>query len=691
MSQQDTHRQLVIKLAGGLDRSTSPLFVFNGCCVGSENYEPVITGGYRRVGGYERYSGMPAPSAAEVVVLGGSPAWTTSAVVGASVTGAVSGATGVIAYKSDDATQIAVTKVVGAFVNAEQLLVSGIPIGLSVMEPSVSVLTLNAMLAAAADIYREDIEAPPGEGPLCGVCVVDDVLYAFRNNVGSTKQDVWKATTAGWVAIDYPSPYRIRFNTGSGSYINGATVLTQGSVTATVHRLMVEDGSFDGGDASGAMILRTASSGGSFSDGAATLTDGSTVVLEAVTYAAANLFPSGRWRFVPYRFAGQTFTITDDAAPVYGVDTYNGMAGNFIEFDGLCAVPLTAGGLDGPTHIEAHKQHLFATKRGSVQFSGIGEPYKWVILEGAGEFLAGESVTAMVSVQGNQDEGAMAILCRNKSAILYGNSSDDWNLVPLSRQVGAKPYSAQIMGVLLAVDEQGVRSYAPTQDFGNFSFNTLTDHIRAQVNGKTPTASVVDRAGGRYRCFFDDGTWLSGVPGKRWSWMFCRYPFTVTHASEWEIDGVSRVFVGGEDGFVYECDKGRSFDGEPIEAWLKTSYAHMGSPGVRKAFRRTDLEIRGDSAGELRCQADYSYGDVETDLGRVASVVNNPIAAPASPWDIGEWDNGTWDGQYQGNVRIRSAGVGENLSHLFYSNSGTELPHELTAMTVHYFFRRRTR
>jgi len=680
----------IVTLVGGLDTATAPLALAPGHVIGSENYEPRMQGGYQRVKGVERYDGRTKPSAAVIVVLGVATSWGASAVVGATATGSSSGATGVIAYVSG--TYLALTKVTGTWVNGENLLVSAVSQGVVIYEPSITELQANAMYAAAATIYRADITAVPGSGPVCGICVINNTVYAFRNNAGGTGQECYRATSSGWVIV--PRKKRIRFTTGSGTYTHGTVTITQGANSTTAYKIMVESGSFAGGDAAGSMII-DAPAPAVFASGAATLSGGfGTVSLDSTTYQDVTLGASGRWVFKPYRFSLTRNTVT----PVYGVDRVDNSAGtpigggNFIEFDGTIIAPLTAGGIDSPHRIECHKNHLFVVYRyTSIQHSAIGDPYDWTVVSGAGELQVGALPNEMVSIQGSQDEGAMAILCRDRTYILYGNDSTDWNLVPLSKEVGAKAYSAQVIGQLVAFDEQGVRSYSPTNAFGNFVFNTLTDHIRSRIAGKTPTGSAVDRAGGRYRIFFDDGTWLSGFPGKRWTWMFCRYPFTVEVASEWEISGVSSIFVGDESGYVYECDKGRSFDGTAISAWLKTAFAHLGSPTRRKAFRSIEIEIRGDSAGSLTVQPDYSYGDTAIDENAPALANNTPVDGPDGALDMGDWDVGSWDGKYISRLRVRSPGVGENVAVLLGGESATELSHEVTAITHYFHMRRQSR
>lgn len=684
--------ETIIRLGGGLNTADGPIKMSPGELIGSENYEPKLEGGYQRVKGCERYDGRPKPSDAVFVMLKAAAGWHADAIVGATLEGATSAATGVICYASG--LLRAVTKVTGTFTEGEDVKVGVTTVGTDiVLEPSISASTENTIYAAAADIYRADIEEVPGEGPICGVCVVDNVVYAFRNNVGSTKQEVWQATSSGWQPITYPTVYRVYFDSGNGGSDVGAFFLTQGGVTATVHRVMRYEGSFAGGDAKGVLVLRGAPTGGSLITGIATIAGLGTVNLTTVA-AEVTLAPNGKWTFVPYQFDDQYFSMTPGALPVYGVDRVEraGLAdggGNCIEFDGYMAVPLNAGGVDGPWRIACHKQHLFVVQRHvGIVHSGIGNPYDFTTIAGGGEIEVGDKVTALEPLQGSQNEGALAILCSNRTNILYGNDAEDWQLVNLSDSVGAKAYSTQTITTLIGMDEQGVRTYVPGQNFGNFSYNTITDHIRRKVTGKTPVASVIDRAEGHYRLFFDDGTWLSGMPGRRWAWGFGAYPFQVSCAVEFEIQGVSTIFMGTEDGYVMQADVGRSFDGEDITAWMKTAYAHMGSPNMRKAFRTLFVEIRGDSVGSIYVQPDYQYGETEIDEQDDALAVNAPILGTDGAFDLGDWDAGSWDAKYQSNLRVRASGVGENVSTLIYSQSAVELAHEITALMWRYTPRR---
>ena len=113
-------------LQGGLDLMTPAIALDAGKTFDAQNYEPEITGGYRRIDGYERYDGHAPPSQANYWILPYSPS-TVSFVVGNTVTGYNSGATGVLlAIESNVAGEVypnflVLGQVSGNFIQGESI------------------------------------------------------------------------------------------------------------------------------------------------------------------------------------------------------------------------------------------------------------------------------------------------------------------------------------------------------------------------------------------------------------------------------------------------------------------------------------------------------------------------------------------------------------------------------------------
>lgn len=653
-----------IPLGGGLDTETPVLRKRPGWCIGGDGYEPKVEGGYARLGGFLRYDGQQRPSEAPFTILGAQGTFGSMA-VGDIVTGAPSGATGKVAYATT--TLLAVASVTGAFASGDVLTVGGFGKGTCTLEAAISAAEHNAARAGVEEVLRSTIGAVPGltGTPVRGLGILYGTLYAWRDHDVSI-QKVWKATASGWVEV--PMLQRVAFTAGT-IMINEGETLTRGGVTATVRRVLVQTGDPDawsgGSPASGWMIISDAS--GAFTAGAATSSGGGACNLSGAQ-EDISLTAGGKWELKPYNFLGGL------TMRLYGADGVN----DLIEFDGEVLAPIPVSMPVKPKHVEIHKGHLWASFGTSIQRSSIQYPYQWAVLTGSAELAMGDTVTGFKSVAGSETESAMLVTSKDRSAAIYGDSVS-FRLATLSVEVGAKSYTLQEIGRTVALDDAGMRDFTPTQSFGNFTAQTITDHIRRLAQNLDATASVISKKTGRYRLFLSDKRMLSGAPGKRWSWMFSNLAWAVNVACEGEIGSLSTVFVGCDDGYVREMDVGRSMDGVDFEYWLKTSFSPLGMVSRNKNVPRAFLEVQGQSSAVLRYSIEADYGDgnrLSTDT------TNADIPPPPLQWDIDAWDVGVWDGKAGESVVLRVRARGENFAFTFYGNSKTELPHELHELTV---------
>jgi hypothetical protein len=114
---------------------------------------------------------------------------------------------------------------------------------------------------------------------------------------------------------------------------------------------------------------------------------------------------------------------------------------------------------------------------------------------------------------------------------------------------------------------------------------------------------------------------------------WCR--FLGQEANCWEVFN-DRLFMGGNDGVVYEADVGGSDAGAPIVWDLRTAFHHYGNRGRKKMFKLCQplLTIDGLVTPGLAVNVDFG--------------VNAPISVPsnveiaAAQWDVAEWDVDAW-------------------------------------------------
>lgn len=670
-----------IALTGGLDQVTAPLQRKPGSTRSAQNFEAEQLGGYRRIAGYERFDGRPKPSAATYGILAatitGAPA------VGQTLTGATSGATGVIIALPGGS--FVLTKVVGTFQNGENLNVGGPTIAVATATLIVSGASTPLLHATynnlAADQYRNDIAAVPGSGIVRGVWMLNDVVYAFRNNAGGTACAMYKSTTGGWSQVSFE--FEVAFTNGSGAatIVDGGT-LTQGAVTATIRRVLVRTGSLAGGTAAGILVI-AAPAGGNFAAGAATVGAGTLTLSGAQT--AITLLPGGRFEFVNENFLGGTST-----KRMYGVDGIN----RAFEFDGSYFVPIPTGmSNDTPDRIIAHKKHLFLAFDGSVQHSGPGTPYAFSIVLGASELAMGDTISGFASLPGDDASAALAIFTRNRMSILYGSSASDWKLVTYREELGAYAYSIQDVGFTLFLDDRGLTDLQTSQAFGNFAHAAISDRIRNLINTYRTlvTASCVSRDRNQYRIFFSNKyAFYVTLKGKNVVGIMPQlFLNTVRCACSLEMnDGSEAMFFGSDDGWVFQLDKGTSFDGSNIEAFIELAFHFANSPRTIKRLRDAMVEVQGTGYGEFSFGYTLGYGS--TDLAQPANqTVVTSFAA--TYWDSFTWDSFTWDGQTLLPNIVDLEGEAENYSLAFRSNADYFEPFTLTGVVVQHTRRRRMR
>jgi len=673
-----------IVLKGGLDQSTPSLTLSSGAARQALNFEAGVSGGYTRIKGYERFDGHTSP--ADAAESGAHRYISVAAYESVPVVGDVlvasGGATGVLAY-IDGGTMV-LTKVTGTLAVAETLTVLGVPVGtINNVYVSPTGAEQDAMVRhAVANIYRVDIAAVPGSGPIRGVVEFSDVVYAFRNNAGATAIGIYKSSAAGWVLV--PFYKTVSFTSGGAAAPAEGATLTQGGVTAVIKRVVRTSGSWQAGTAAGQLVIADPA-GGNFAAAAATI--GAIGVTLNGIQTAITLAPGGRFEFREHNFAGQVATNR-----IYGCDGVN----KAFEFDGDVLVPITTGAAnDKPTHVTAHKGYLFLSIASSALHSAPGLPYDWTGIGGAGEIAMGDTVTGIISMPGGTTGGTLGMASKNNSHILYGSDPTDWNLVAYNTGAGAVPYSMQNMAQTFMFDDRGVTSFQASQQYGNFSQSTLTNTILPFINEHINklVASTLCRRKSQYRLLFNDksGLYITIVNGKLLGCMPVLFAHTPTCSCEGKkTDGTDVMYFGGDNGMVYQMEKGTSFDGESIEFYLATNYSNAKSPRTLKRYRKAALELTADSGS-------YAAFDFATVLGYDSAEYSQPKSTfygqytGQTRWDSFTWDNFFWDANRVEPLECELEGTAENIAVLI-SGSSTFVPSfTINSVLVHYSPRRMMR
>lgn len=668
-------------IKGSLDLSTQAILIDPGVCFDAQNYEPSVSGGASRVMGFEACNGTAAPSSASYWLISAT-AIVGALTVGATLTGFTSGATGVILGVFG--STIVLGRKSGTYQAAEALRISGATVATSTSTEMLNAASRPSDHAdyrlLAANDRRTFITAVPGSGPIRGVWVYEDVLYAFRDNAGGTAGSMWKATSSGWVQITLGT--EIQFSSAIGQIFAGNTVtgLTSGA-TAVVSRALLRTGTWT---VSGIGTLVITTPGTPFINGESLQVGGVTKATSSSASTAIARQPGGRVECVNENFTGSTLT-----KRMYGVDGVN-LA---FEFDGTTYVPIRTGMVtDAPTHVVGHKNYLMLSFFGSLQISSIGNPYAWTAVTGAAEITTGSQISGLLPISGGNGTSSLAVPTAEKMFVLYGASGGSFQLVPSVDDLGYLPYTMQSVGNnTYGLTARGIQSLVSTLNYGNFAYTAisfLVDRLIDQKRGKQ-TASTTLRDKNQYRLYFDDNTAVVvGLTGDKPSGILpLNYGLVVRCITTATLStGEEVTYFGSDDGFVYQENKGTSFNGLPIPAWIRPAFNNLQSPLVRKTYRRAVFEVKSNG---------YSQVNISYDLGYATPGVSPPgiqqdvqLNGSGAYWSQGNWDQFTWSAPVVETASIIINGTEKNISFVFYSNRAQDDPHTVQSVSLLYTPRR---
>lgn len=678
---------------GGLDTNSAALAVDPGAVISAMNYEPLAEG-YGRSVGFERFDGQTAPSDAVFWSID-FDAGSISFVYGDTVTGATSGATGVVIANpydvtgtwagSDAAGTLVLANVSGTFEDNEDLevsaVVNAVANGAATQGGAPTAALANTWELAAIAWHRAQIAKVPGEGAVRGVAVHSGNVYAWRDNVGATRCDGFVSSTTGWQALGVL--HRMEFTAGTGDGLNEGDAIegaTSGA-TATVVHVQIESGTYAGSDAAGFVFLSDVS--GVFAAeslevlGAGVATGAASVA----QYAAAG----GRFRTISHNFYGAS-----NRYRLYGV---NGTGPAFELFTEGLALIDTGMVIDTPERVFEIGNHLgLCFPGGSVQISGSSDPQAWTVILGAGEIGLGTDITDVVQA----NETAVAIFGETKIGILQGHDSSDFLFDTLTEEAGADADSAQRISRTVYVDRRGLRSLDATQAFGNFKAGALSGKFERyfrvkRAAGAAVIGSFVSKSKSQYRMIWDDGTGLSVYMGGKEPEAL---PFSLDDMrpscfGAGELADGEGIFCGGEDGYVYRLDKGNSFDGTQIQAYVMTPFNHFGSPNQDFRYHWVALEMDAPASASIAITMQFDYGDGyqpisgNSDLTAIGGDNSFLVSGGGGLWDTAVWDEFYWSSPVESRAEAFVDGIGRNASFIFATTAElNEDPHILQAYQV---------
>ena len=343
---------------------------------------------------------------------------------------------------------------------------------------------------------------------------------------------------------------------------------------------------------------------------------------------------------------------------------------------------------NNPHAIEVHKNHLFlGLPGGLVRHSVIGEPMNFNGQLGAFEVGTGDEVTALVSHPGD----VLAIICRNRIQGLYGQTIDNWQMNLIAENAGGYPRTVQLLQQAYMLDDNGIIELQRVMAYGNFEQSAVSRLVQPLMNQyKTSViGSAVLRDHNLICLYGRQGQGITFRPNPRGLPEILNFdyqvPVSCVHYAEDET-GAAKVFFGSDTGWVFEARKGSNFDGQPIEAVIRTAYNHLKSPTYRKSFKRLELMLSGgyDVFLQVGMELDYSAAYTPQPVIRNFTL----FGGKGGYWNEDNWNEFFWSGQDVSTGEVSVSGTGKNYSLMIYSKSAWIDPYTLQGFLVHYIMRR---
>lgn len=678
-------------LVGGLNVMDSPMDIPPGELAGCLNFEPSVIGGYRRFDGYERVDGHPSPSDTEFISLDFTTENGFAPNPGDTVTDDTSGASGTVAYLDDTNAAVVLVNLAGTFTIAGAIT-SGTQHATIVGSPNVNggkTDVLSNLYYYQKWLYLQAAIGTLGgaacSGPVRGVWPHLDHVYAWRDNATATAGLMFVDSPTGWQLVNLG--LKVRYSGGvytssmqappEGAVVTGAT----SGATFTIQRVATLTGTW-GTDAAGYII--TSAITGTPVAGEAFGVSGTPYF--TYTSSAEQTIPPGG----VYQLRSHNFDCAQDPATGFRIYGTNGV-GNGFEYDpvgGVYVAIETGMDVDTPTHLEIHADYLFfAFHGGSLQNSGYQLPLNWNPVFGADARQVGEDVTFM-----REDVSQSLIIgTRRRIWILVGLQVEQFQIRVYSANTGAYAQTDEIPGQIIFADDRGITTVAASSQYGDFEASTLTDKIldvyTDLMTSDAPVGAIVTRKKNLYRLVFASGHVLClaiNTQGKFSGWTSGTYMHAPSCVSSGFWQGpsgpqIERAFVGGQDGYVYELDKGRSFDGQAVQFFFKLAYEHEGSPNIFKRWRRVQIDVRPEGQAAVLIGADCDYGNR---TGQAFPPV--AMRGGGGLWDVANWDRFTWNSPVYTGLAVKLELEGFNVSLIMSGTAVNDTPFTVTGASYQF-------
>jgi hypothetical protein len=305
----------------------------------------------------------------------------------------------------------------------------------------------------------------------------------------------------------------------------------------------------------------------------------------------------------------------------------------------LSATDVSAAAVVGSKFVVSFKSHVFyAGKSTTPELLNFSVPFdedNFTSGDGAGSIRVDDTITGLKVFR-----DSLIIFCENRIFKLTGNTSSDFAISPITRNIGCINGDTiqEFGGDLVFLGPDGLRTVAATAKIGDTELGTISKSVQSifdkNIKDSALFESVVIPDKTQYRIFFTkNGESDSITRGITCVMRQDRFEFS-------EVRGIkpscTDTFVKAGDvivlhgdftGHVHRQDKGNTFDGIPVLGRYRSSDMAFGDSGIRKHMQRVIINYKPESA--LDAELVIRYDNENSDSTRPApySLDSNQVAA----------------------------------------------------------------
>jgi hypothetical protein len=301
-----------------------------------------------------------------------------------------------------------------------------------------------------------------------------------------------------------------------------------------------------------------------------------------------------------------------------------------LRYDGSSDVLVNgAGAPTAPKYGVGFKNRLVlgpASNDSSIALSSPYDDTDFTPSNGAIEINVGDKLKGLATFR-----DTLYIFCENSIHKLVGNTSADFQVVPVTKQIGCQSHDTiqEIGGDLLFLGPDGFRSIAATERIGDISISLMSRLIQPFVRdnilslSEDKYVSFPIRKKSQYRCLVNTAATAStdtvGVIGKLEVTDTVNYAWSTTqgiHAYSGHsayINDDELIIIGSPStGYIYRMESGSDFDGANIPYAYESPAFTFEDATLRKVLYKLDMYTQITGNVDLSLNIVYNYNNTDT-------------------------------------------------------------------------------